>query len=147
MDPELTTRLANLRRQTDGNSSTGSSLPASLVLLGSSVSITSSTFSQSFSVASAPRSVEFSPTPVFADIIPAGLMRKLWSHGQTPKAANLHYPLQGRRDVLFYHKHKHGPYHGFANSSLHPVIYKGKKYPTSVHLYQSFKVRILKLPE
>lgn len=42
-----------------------------------------------------------------------------------------------RRRILFYHKHD--PYYGFTNFSPHPVIYKGKKYPTSEHLFQSFK--------
>ena len=43
-----------------------------------------------------------------------------------------------RQRILFYHKHD--PYYGFTNFSPHPVIYKGKKYPTSEHLFQSFKV-------
>lgn len=43
-----------------------------------------------------------------------------------------------RPKVLFYHKHD--PYYGFTNFSSHPVVYKGKKYPTSEHLFQSFKV-------
>ena len=41
--------------------------------------------------------------------------------------------------ILFYHKDH--PYYEFTNFSPHPVIYKGKKYPTSEHLFQSFKVR------
>ena len=45
-----------------------------------------------------------------------------------------------RQRVLFYHKYD--PYYGFTNFSPHPVIYKGKKYPTSEHLFQSFKVSI-----
>jgi hypothetical protein len=44
-----------------------------------------------------------------------------------------------RTRILFYHKKD--PYYGFTNFSPHPVIYKGKKYPTSEHLFQSFKVR------
>ncbi|KAF8626119.1 hypothetical protein AX17_006614 [Amanita inopinata Kibby_2008] len=43
----------------------------------------------------------------------------------------------GRPRVLFYHKHN--PHYGFTNFSPHPVAYKGKKYPTSEHLFQSFK--------
>lgn len=43
-----------------------------------------------------------------------------------------------RRQILFYHKHD--PYYGFTNFSAHPVVYNGKKYPTSEHLFQSFKV-------
>jgi diaminohydroxyphosphoribosylaminopyrimidine deaminase/5-amino-6-(5-phosphoribosylamino)uracil reductase len=39
--------------------------------------------------------------------------------------------------ILFYHKHN--PHYGFTNFSSHPVVYKGKRYPTSEHLFQSFK--------
>jgi len=42
-----------------------------------------------------------------------------------------------KRRILFYHKHQ--PYYGFTNFSSHPVKYKGKQYPTSEHLFQSFK--------
>ncbi|KAF8896055.1 hypothetical protein BD779DRAFT_1667921 [Infundibulicybe gibba] len=42
-----------------------------------------------------------------------------------------------RQCILFYHKHD--PYYGFTNFSAHPVTYKGKRYPTSEHLFQSFK--------
>ncbi|PCH42128.1 DUF1768-domain-containing protein [Wolfiporia cocos MD-104 SS10] len=42
-----------------------------------------------------------------------------------------------RRQILFYHKHE--PYYEFTNFSPHPVTYKGKVYPTSEHLFQSFK--------
>jgi predicted NAD-dependent protein-ADP-ribosyltransferase YbiA (DUF1768 family) len=48
-------------------------------------------------------------------------------------------PSSARNRILFYHKND--PYYGFTNFSPHPVIYKGKKYPTSEHLFQSFKVR------
>ena len=48
-------------------------------------------------------------------------------------------PSSARTRILFYHKSD--PYYGFTNFSPHPVIYKGKKYPTSEHLFQSFKVR------
>ena len=48
-------------------------------------------------------------------------------------------PSSARSRILFYHKTD--PYYGFTNFSPHPVIYKGKKYPTSEHLFQSFKVR------
>ena len=40
--------------------------------------------------------------------------------------------------ILFYHRHL--PYYEFTNFSEHPVKYKGKRYPTSEHLFQSFKV-------
>jgi len=42
-----------------------------------------------------------------------------------------------RPRILFYHKHD--PHYGFTNFSDHPVSYKDKKYPTSEHLFQSFK--------
>lgn len=42
-----------------------------------------------------------------------------------------------RPRILFYHKQD--PYYGFTNFSPHPVKYKGKVYPTSEHLFQSFK--------
>ncbi|KAF5370434.1 hypothetical protein D9615_009749 [Tricholomella constricta] len=50
----------------------------------------------------------------------------------TPKTS----PRQ-RNKLLFYHKHN--PHYGFTNFSDHPVDYNGKKYPTSEHLFQSFK--------
>jgi hypothetical protein len=43
-----------------------------------------------------------------------------------------------RPQILFYHKHN--PHYGFTNFSDHPVVYEGRTYPTSEHLYQSFKV-------
>ncbi len=46
--------------------------------------------------------------------------------------------LLPQKRILFYHKHD--PYYGFTNFSAHPVVYDGKKYPTSEHLFQSFKV-------
>jgi predicted NAD-dependent protein-ADP-ribosyltransferase YbiA (DUF1768 family) len=44
-----------------------------------------------------------------------------------------------RRGILFYRKRD--PYYGFTNFSPHPVLYRGQRYPTSEHLFQSFKVR------
>lgn len=43
-----------------------------------------------------------------------------------------------RPRILFYHRHD--AHYGFTNFSPHPVMYQGKKYPTSEHLFQSFKV-------
>lgn len=43
-----------------------------------------------------------------------------------------------RPRILFYHKHQ--PHYGFTNFSTHTVEYGGRKYPTSEHLFQSFKV-------
>ena len=48
-----------------------------------------------------------------------------------------------RQRILFHYKHD--PYFGFTNFSPYPVIYKGKKYPTSEHLFQSFKVIFFKI--
>jgi len=53
----------------------------------------------------------------------------------TPQRASPYTPTRHR--ILFYHKHD--PHYGFTNFSSHPVQYKGKKYPTSEHLFQSFK--------
>ncbi|KAG6832650.1 hypothetical protein H0H87_001023 [Tephrocybe sp. NHM501043] len=47
------------------------------------------------------------------------------------------FPQQQHPRILFYHSHD--PYYGFTNFSNHPVVYNGKKYPTSEHLFQSFK--------
>jgi hypothetical protein len=43
-----------------------------------------------------------------------------------------------RHRILFYNRCD--PHYGFTNFSPHPVIYAGRKYPTSEHLFQSFKV-------
>lgn len=43
-----------------------------------------------------------------------------------------------RHKILFYDKHK--PYYEFTNFSPHEVVYEGKPYPTSEHLFQAFKV-------
>ncbi|KAF8072199.1 hypothetical protein FPV67DRAFT_1411910 [Lyophyllum atratum] len=48
-----------------------------------------------------------------------------------------HKSPRQRPKVLFYHKHD--PHYGFTNFSEHHVKYKGKTYPTSEHLFQSFK--------
>ncbi|KAG1743478.1 DUF1768-domain-containing protein [Suillus lakei] len=46
-------------------------------------------------------------------------------------------PFQKRKRILFYSKHE--PYYEFTNFSPHDVLYAGKRYPTSEHLFQSFK--------
>jgi hypothetical protein len=53
-------------------------------------------------------------------------------------------PGSPRHRILFYHKHD--PHYGFTNFSAHPVVFQGKTYPTSEHLFQSFKV-IFSLPD
>ena len=45
-----------------------------------------------------------------------------------------------RPKILFYNKHE--PHYGFTNFSPHSVVYRGKRYPTSEHLFQSFKVGV-----
>lgn len=45
-----------------------------------------------------------------------------------------------RQRILFYHSRD--PHYGFTNFSPHDVYYKGKRYPTSEHLFQSFKVTL-----
>ncbi|KAF9001572.1 hypothetical protein BDQ17DRAFT_625617 [Cyathus striatus] len=42
-----------------------------------------------------------------------------------------------RPRILFYHKHQ--PHYGFTNFSPHPIVYEGRRFPTSEHLFQSFK--------
>jgi len=42
-----------------------------------------------------------------------------------------------RPKIKFYNKHE--PHYGFTNFSSHPVTYNKKIYPTSEHLFQSFK--------
>ncbi|KAJ8587001.1 DUF1768-domain-containing protein [Rhizopogon salebrosus TDB-379] len=46
-------------------------------------------------------------------------------------------PFQRRERILFYDKNK--PFYEFTNFSPHDVIYGDKRYPTSEHLFQSFK--------
>jgi hypothetical protein len=91
-------------------------------------------------------------SPGSLDHIERSVSRRSVYRGRLPgiKSAPLHLPTniaqQGsnskpssaRARILFYHKSD--PYYGFTNFSAHPVIYKGKKYPTSEHLFQSFKV-------
>ncbi|KAJ4498804.1 hypothetical protein C8R41DRAFT_816494 [Lentinula lateritia] len=57
------------------------------------------------------------------------------AHG--PRPTTMAVAIAPRPQVLFYHKHH--PHYGFTNFSPHPVIYKGKRYPSSEHLFQSFK--------
>ena len=71
-------------------------------------------------------------TPVDSPVIPRGSI----SDGRPP--TRLRKNSYQRPRILFYHKHE--PHYGFTNFSTHPVIYQGRKYPTSEHLFQSFKV-------
>lgn len=47
-------------------------------------------------------------------------------------------PNANRPKILFYNKNE--PHYGFTNFSPHSVLYRGKRYPTSEHLFQSLKV-------
>ncbi|KAF8991533.1 hypothetical protein BDQ17DRAFT_1254835 [Cyathus striatus] len=49
----------------------------------------------------------------------------------------LNDPRLNRTRILFYEKNM--PYYSFTNFSPHPVVYQGKKYPTSEHLFQALK--------
>jgi diaminohydroxyphosphoribosylaminopyrimidine deaminase/5-amino-6-(5-phosphoribosylamino)uracil reductase len=60
------------------------------------------------------------------------------THTDSPRRSSPRTMVPPR--ILFYHKHD--PHYGFTNFSEHPVTYKGKRYPTSEHLFQSFKVGI-----
>jgi len=56
----------------------------------------------------------------------------------TPVTHSWHSSSPARPKILFYHHYD--PHYGFTNFSPHPVVYNGKTYPTSEHLFQSFKV-------
>lgn len=62
----------------------------------------------------------------------------VFTSGRSPRKRRT--PKQGLRGsgrILFYEKGK--PYYEFTNFSPHDVVYKGKRYPTSEHLFQAFK--------
>ncbi|KAG8220626.1 DUF1768-domain-containing protein [Butyriboletus roseoflavus] len=65
---------------------------------------------------------------------------RCWDAGDThivisPSGGWVH--AHARPKILFYDKHK--PYYEFTNFSPHEVVYDGKRYPTSEHLFQAFK--------
>ena len=73
--------------------------------------------------------------------IPPGVRRSnLMSWPQSSKVHDIEKELSRLppRRILFYDRQR--PYYGFTNFSNHPVKYDGKTYPTSEHLFQSFKV-------
>ena len=66
---------------------------------------------------------------------------RCWDAGDThivitPSGGWAH--AHARPKILFYDKHK--PYYEFTNFSAHEVVYEGRRYPTSEHLFQAFKV-------
>jgi len=48
-------------------------------------------------------------------------------------------PARSPRREKIYFYHAKDPHYGFTNFSAHPVVYNGETYPTSEHLFQSFK--------
>lgn len=60
--------------------------------------------------------------------------------GQKQKQDQPKQAVQPTKRILFYHAHD--PYYGFTNFSPDPVEYRGKRYPTSEHLFQSLKVSL-----
>ncbi|KAF8123114.1 DUF1768-domain-containing protein [Boletus edulis] len=65
---------------------------------------------------------------------------RCWDAGDThivisPSGGWAH--AHARPKILFYDKHK--PYYEFTNFSPHEVVYEGRCYPTSEHLFQAFK--------
>ncbi|KIM43940.1 hypothetical protein M413DRAFT_443005 [Hebeloma cylindrosporum] len=74
MDDEFVARMADVRRQVAGSSS--SAVSTQELQLGSSTPAASNIFSQSSSIASLPSTVGFPPTPVFTDEIPEDFMHK-----------------------------------------------------------------------
>ncbi|KIK96582.1 hypothetical protein PAXRUDRAFT_825817 [Paxillus rubicundulus Ve08.2h10] len=62
--------------------------------------------------------------PLTAPVAPVGASIAPFKASKTPP-------------VLFYEKN--APFYEFTNFSPHDIMYKGKRYPTSEHLFQSFK--------
>ena len=76
---EFMEQMADIRRQTNDSDASSTSSAPRVSLIVPRVSVSSSAFSQSLSVSSAPRVVEFPPTPVFKDEVPETVMRKVRS--------------------------------------------------------------------
>ncbi|KIK92350.1 hypothetical protein PAXRUDRAFT_830033 [Paxillus rubicundulus Ve08.2h10] len=65
---------------------------------------------------------------------------RCWDAGDTHVVVSSGGSSHNRRKphkISFYDKGK--PYYEFTNFSPHDVLYKGKRYPTSEHLFQAFK--------
>ena len=62
------------------------------------------------------------------------------SHPDTPQTTYQQSQRKRGKAKPIYFYDKNDPYYGFTNFSSHKVMYKGKEYPTSEHLFQSFKV-------
>ncbi|TDL25745.1 DUF1768-domain-containing protein [Rickenella mellea] len=65
--------------------------------------------------------------------------RKHHSFPGSPRNSLKMSPSPRRERIYFYNRKD--PHYGFTNFSPHPVEYQGKVYPTSEHLFQSFKFR------
>jgi hypothetical protein len=76
----------------------------------------------------------FTPSPVDSPVIPG-----VTTAGAMCFRNLLRKRSDSRPKILFYNKHE--PHYGFTNFSPHSVLYHGKRYPTSEHLFQSLKVR------
>jgi len=99
LDAQFKLHMADLRRQIDGISVSSTSSTPRSSFIGSRLSIGSSLFSESFSIASLSAEVECPPTPVFTDEIPRGLTpiaESPFFATQAPKrsAPKNPYPLQ-----------------------------------------------------
>lgn len=78
------------------------------------------------------RATAFSPHPTFRwQRVP--LQQRKLKKDRTPRKK------KQNKSILFYDKD--APHYGFTNFSPHEVEYQNNIYPTSEHLFQSFKVR------
>lgn len=87
-----------------------------------------------------PRSSPFlSPKEAVTSSVPASTRSSPFlSQNKLKKTPSPLYKNFPRKKIYFYNRED--PYYGFTNFSSHPVKYEGKVYPTSEHLFQSFKV-------
>lgn len=99
---------------------------------------TTDTFKPDAPVRRRRRAESFSPGGNTSVILPALRRRPSWPSEHYHKGdADKKQPTLLRRRILFYHRSD--PHYGFTNFSAHSVTYKKKRYPTSEHLFQSFK--------
>jgi len=80
------------------------------------------------------------PVPTRAPLVRRNTISKAPPYHFTQ--AVLYYSAPGvssrPREIKFYHKEQ--PFYEFTNFAPYDVIYKGKRYPTSEHLFQGLKV-------
>ena len=77
MDSQFIAHMAVIRQKTNESDASSTGLTPRVSLILPRDSVTSSIFSQSLSIASSDPVVEFPPTPVLKDEIPAGVMRRI----------------------------------------------------------------------